>query len=544
MSIPVNCRQESLPSREETSRLVLVKQTAKSAEATFDKRCDSLGDLSGALLDSCVLNIAVFNESGRVVYQSKAWQAFWKGHSVAADFSEAASFFKDCTRISHRTPNQSEATLSGDIKSLQLDNEKEFHRRYCYHGLIGPVHFVAHVTRLSLPKSGFRVLISHEDDVSTGEALRRSEERLIQLVERTRIVLWEADAESLRFTFISEHASEMFGYPLARWYEPDFLVSHIHRDDRDEVLTFTRKQSQICDEFDVTFRLLAESGKVVWVHNTVSTTYDDGGATSLRGFMMDITERKCAEEALRVLGGRLIAAQEEERSRIARELHDDLNQRMALLSIALEQLAQENGKSNQLRGRFEGLQRQAQEISADIQRLSHKLHPSMLDHLGLGAAVKGLCEELSSHKQLKIEVRIKGFPATLVQDITLCVFRIAQEALRNCLRHSEAQAVQVVLEKTSSTVRLSVSDDGCGFDTASDATKRGLGFISIRERMRLVGGQVHVYSQPGRGTLIEVAVPLGSRSLDCADSSLCRPVFQSSLVAHVESISAASRTST
>ena len=504
MSIPVNCIQESSPSREKTSRLILVKQATRSATATLNKL-----DSSGTLEESGPLNVAVFNESGRVVYQSKAWQAFWKRHSVAADFSDAASFFKHCTRISHRTPIQTKATLSGNIKVLQSGNEKEFQGRYSYHGLTGPVRFAVHAARFSLPNFGFRVLISDEDDVSTGEALRRSEERLSQLVEKTKIVMWEAEAESLRFTSISKHASKMFGYPLAQWYEPDFLISHIHRDDRDEVLAFTRKQSQICDEFDVTFRMLAESGKVLWVQNMVCTTYDNGSPRRLRGFMMDITERKCAEEALRDLGGRLIEAQEQECSRVARELHDDLNQRMALLSMELDQLGRKNRKSNHLRSSFQRLQRQTQEISADIQRLSYKLHPSKLDHLGLGAAVKGLCEETSSHKQLKVDVRIKGLPTTLPQDVTLCVFRIAQEALRNCLRHSEAKAVQVVLEKTSSTIRLSVSDNGCGFDTASDATKKGLGFISMRERIRLVGGEMHVYSQPGRGTLIEVAAPLG-----------------------------------
>ncbi|HEU0253867.1 MAG TPA: sensor histidine kinase, partial [Pyrinomonadaceae bacterium] len=233
-------------------------------------------------------------------------------------------------------------------------------------------------------------------------------------------------------------------------------------------------------------------------------------------FMIDITDRKRAEEALKDLGGRLITAQEEERSRIARELHDDLNQRMALLSIELEQIQQEVGKPAILRRRVHALQMQAQEIAADIHRLSYKLHPSKLDHLGLGAAVTSLCEELSKAGKLNVDLRLKGFPADLPRDLTLSVFRVVQESLRNSVKHSGAQAAQVVLEKSNRAVRLSVSDNGCGFDEKSASLSQGLGFISMRERIRFVGGEMHVYSQPERGTRIEVSVPL-PRDADSID---------------------------
>src|SRR6185369_10924139 len=139
-----------------------------------------------------------------------------------------------------------------------------------------------------------------------------------------------------------------------------------------------------------------------------------------------------------------INAQEEERRRIARELHDDLNQRMALLSIELEQLSKAN-KPHDLHNRLQSLQTQAQEISADIHRISYKLHPSKLDHLGLAAAVRSLCQEISARGEIRVDLEEKGLAANLPIDITLCVFRIVQEALRNCVKHSGTDTALVRL---------------------------------------------------------------------------------------------------
>jgi signal transduction histidine kinase len=181
---------------------------------------------------------------------------------------------------------------------------------------------------------------------------------------------------------------------------------------------------------------------------------------------------------------------------------------MALLSIELEQLGPEIKKPLALRERVEKLQEQVREISADIHRLSYKLHPSKLDHLGLAAAVQSLCKELTDSGKLRVDLRQAGFLSDIPGDVTLCVFRIAQEALRNCSRHSGAHSAHVFLEQTSELIRLTVTDNGCGFDPNSNQVKKGLGFISMKERLRLVDGDLQIYSQPRRGTRIEVRVPL------------------------------------
>jgi PAS domain S-box-containing protein len=333
-------------------------------------------------------------------------------------------------------------------------------------------------------------------------------EHLSKLLEAAGIVAWEANAaENFEFTYVSEEAVTLVGYETDQWYQPDFFASHIHPDDLERVLAI-RNHYQPDQDYEFEFRLMAKDQHIVWIRNLVEVVDGCNKHYRMRGFMIDISDRKCAEETLRDLGGRLISAQEEERSRVARELHDDVNQRITMLSIQLEQLQQDLQKPLDLSQRFRNLQKQVQEISTDIHRLSYKLHPSKLDHLGLGAAVKSLCAELKESGKLQIKFQQERVPAKLPQDVTLCVFRIAQEALCNCIKHSGARAVEVLLEKTNNEIHLLVSDNGCGFDPESELTSKGLGFISMRERLRLVDGCLHIHTRPLRGTRVEVSVPL------------------------------------
>ena len=463
------------------------------------------------VVDACASNVAVLDESGQtILYASKAWRLFEEISLFGNNQVIAASYFDQFRRSgdSASDPNARSVTLSDDIGMLSNGQLKELHGQYSYRGVSGTESLIVHAARLSLPPLGFRILITHQDVFSPREALRKSEQRLSHLLDTTRIVAWEADPRTWRFTYVSDQAAKMLGYPIARWYERDFLFSHIHHSDRQEAFDISFEHAQVTDNFDLTFRMIAQEGNPVWIHNLVSVTRENRRPIALHGFMIDITERKRTQEALRDLGGRLITAQEEERSRVARELHDDLNQRMALLSIELEQLGPEIERPRALRRRVERLQEQVQEISADIHRLSYRLHPSKLDHLGLAPAVQSLCNELTVADKLKIDFHQDGFPADLPKDITLCVFRIAQEALRNCVKHSGARLAQVRLEKTAEAIRLSVSDDGCGFDAESNAMQKGLGFTSMRERLRLVDGTIKIRSQARQGTVINVSVPL------------------------------------
>jgi signal transduction histidine kinase len=223
----------------------------------------------------------------------------------------------------------------------------------------------------------------------------------------------------------------------------------------------------------------------------------------------DITRRKLAEEELRHLGGRLIKAQEEERSRVGRDLHDDLSQRLAVFSIELEQLRRKIPiERDDLTGSVMRLITRAQDLASDVHRLSYELHPFKLDTLGLSAAIKGVCEEISNHRDLKIKFQQKGFPAALPPDITLCIFRVAQEALHNIVKHSGAREAKLILTKTQEAIRLRVLDRGVGFDIEAAKMKKRLGLLSMKERIRLVGGEISIRSTPSEGTQIDVLIPL------------------------------------
>ncbi len=333
-----------------------------------------------------------------------------------------------------------------------------------------------------------------------------SELPLSQLLERAKIVVWKADLASSRFTYVSREGKKLLGYPIAEWYEPDFLDRHIHPEDRRAVDGFSHTVRE-GEQGDLTFRMIGKDGREVWLHNLIGIDFHNGEPKTAYGLMLDITDRKRAEDALMDLGGRLITTQEMERSRIARELHDDFNQRMALLSIELEQLGKSlhDPADHEL---FEKMQNQVKDISADIHRLSYRLHPSKLDHLGLGLAIKSLCDEFSESSKIKVSCRLPTSPLNLPKNLELCLFRIAQEAIRNATKYSGARSIQVVLAKTRNSIRLVVSDNGCGFVVTPEIMQKGLGFISMRERLHTVNGKLNVHSQPRRGTRIEVSVPL------------------------------------
>jgi PAS domain S-box-containing protein len=467
---------------------------------------NSPDSLLRAIVDACVSNVAVLDESGAIIYASKAWGLLERNSQEKTN--AASSYFESFRRFTQSELDEdANITLADDLQHILFGNEKEFHRKYYCHALIESRPFLIHAARLNLPGSTFRVLITHEELPFVREDFRDSKERLIELLG-TKILAWEGEVEGQRFSYVSEHAVEMLGYPVAAWYEPNFLASHIHADDLHWVLAAYEKQTRITEHFDLTFRMWADDGRLVWIQNLISLGPDSKGNIKLHGFMIDVSERKRAEEALKDLGGRLIAAQEEERRRVARELHDDFNQRLAVLSLELEQLGQKIQKPAGLRESVKRLQAQAQEIATEIHRLSYNLHPSKLDHVGLAPAVKSLCTELTDSGKLKVDFHQTGFPAALNRDVTLCVFRIAQEGLRNCVKHSGAESARVVLTKTRNAVRLVVSDNGCGFNAKTPLMEKGLGFISMKERLHVLGGQMNVYSRPLRGTRIEVSVPL------------------------------------
>lgn len=216
-----------------------------------------------------------------------------------------------------------------------------------------------------------------------------------------------------------------------------------------------------------------------------------------------------ALDRLRALTASLFTAQEEERRRVSHELHDDFNQKLAMLAVDLEALQQQPPPNRGvLQAQLESLKKRAAELSDDLRRMAYQLHPSILEHLGLEAALTSYCVEFSRREGVVVRFSAQGVPRGLAEDIALCLYRVAQEALRNVARHSGAQRASVTLSGSRQGVRLTVADRGAGFDPATVQACGGLGLLSMEERVRQAGGSLRVKSRPGKGTRIEAHIPL------------------------------------
>jgi two-component system sensor histidine kinase UhpB len=239
-----------------------------------------------------------------------------------------------------------------------------------------------------------------------------------------------------------------------------------------------------------------------------------------RALEVEIAERKQVEEELRAsyqqiedLAGRLISAQEMERTRIARELHDDVGQRVASLSIALSGLKHTVGRSGDGAGdELTLLQRETMRLAKDVRNLSHELHPGALEHIGLVEALRTRCEEVSLESDVRTSVHVTDGWSEVPYEIAICLYRVAQEALRNVTRHANATSARISLSRRGSDVEMQIADDGQGFAMSDPAAHRGLGLVSMEERVRMLGGTFRV--QPGQqsGTVVVASLPLGERA--------------------------------
>ncbi len=236
--------------------------------------------------------------------------------------------------------------------------------------------------------------------------------------------------------------------------------------------------------------------------------YDSAGQkTGAVVAIHDISERKRAEEAARVLAGKLSTAQEAERSCIAREMHDDLTQRIAVLAIEAGKLEQSRDASESLSDKLREMKDQLIRLSEDVHTLSRQLHPSILDDLGLVDALRSECGSFSQRERIPIQYSPQNVPAGIPKEVALCLYRIAQEALRNIAKHSRAREASVSLTATDDSILLSVEDIGVGFSSGQTRGRHGLGLDSMEERARLIGGEFTIRSEPGKGTLVEVWAP-------------------------------------
>ena len=359
------------------------------------------------------------------------------------------------------------------------------------------------------------------------EALNQQRRFVDRIVETEPNLILVADLQTRSVVYVNGRVAAILGY------SPDEIValggdvsSLWHPDDQETSAELARHLGEAADGeiVEAEYRLKHADGgwRWLWERASVLTRDDHGRPVLTVGTAQDVTERREMEAALvkseetlrhqhhelRELTARLMRASEEERARLALELHDDLNQRLAALGLDLGRAQREfASESPEFAGRFDALQEQVGRLSDDVRNLAYRLHPSVLDYLGLEAALESECTQFSDREGIPAEFSADNVPSEIPHDVALCLYRIAQESLRNIARHAESEHAGVTLAGHAGGIRLRVVDSGQGFSSNPATRSPGLGIIGMQERARMINGELKVESVAGRGTVVEVWVP-------------------------------------
>ena len=342
------------------------------------------------------------------------------------------------------------------------------------------------------------------------KALYASEERLRLSHQAARMGTFEVNLDTGLNTWTPElealYGLSPGGFPKTR----EAFFALVHPEDREEVSELFAAAMKSREAARGEWRIVWPDGSIHWIAGRWQVFMNQRGEPSrILGVNSDITERKNVEEALMQMHRRLLATQEEERARIGRELHDDINQRLAMLTMEVDKLQLHFPRSAAERTRcLAELRERLIDISTEVQSVSHQLHPPQLEYLGIAGAMKSFCREFGARQMLEIDFKGEDIGQPVPQEISLCLFRVLQEAVHNAARHSRVRHLEVALSGTARELRLTVSDRGTGFNVEAALKKGGLGLISMQERVRLIGGSISIQTQAGLGTTVDVRVAL------------------------------------
>jgi PAS domain S-box-containing protein len=341
--------------------------------------------------------------------------------------------------------------------------------------------------------------------------LQRSEERLRLAQQAARIGTFEWNLQTGVSTWTSE-LEAMYGLPVGGFGGTQTAFENlVHPEERQMVHALIVGSLETGQSTKGEWRVIWPDGSVHWLAGGWQIFMNESGKPSrMIGFNTDVTERKLAEQERFELSGRLINAQEQERKHLARELHDDFSQRLALMSVELERIAAmiENSQTGASR-RIRELHEVVNQVGKDLHAVSHRLHSSKLEILGLASAVASHCREVSKqHDEIHIDFDHKNVPPSIKPDTALCLLRIVQEGLSNVITHSRASKVEVRLKGNHEAISLVLCDNGVGFELSKNYGSNGIGIQSMKERARMLGGTFDIQSRPMQGTQIAVNVPL------------------------------------
>jgi PAS domain S-box-containing protein len=340
------------------------------------------------------------------------------------------------------------------------------------------------------------------------ETIRRNEERLKMALEAASMGLWDWHVPTGEMNWSSETHRLLGDAARARVPSFDSFMERVDSADRDRVYQNMAEALERGESYETEFRVHGYDNVDRWVMGK-GKAVRNGKPLRMIGVFVDFTDRYQIDRELRELGGRLINAHEQERGRLSRELHDDVAQRVGLLSVELAQLREQLPQaSKEVTQQIATLSMQTREIGAELHRLSHELHPARLRHLGLEASIQGFCDELAEKRHLTITHDVAEIPRPIADDAALCLYRVTQEALHNVVKHSGATRASVTLVVNGNDVVLTVSDNGTGFDQRAAHAKDTLGLVSMRERARLLRGRFDLRSRLGEGTTVAVRIPV------------------------------------
>ncbi len=346
------------------------------------------------------------------------------------------------------------------------------------------------------------------------ETARITQEKFNSLVNTLDGIVWEADAQTFDFTYVSRHAEKLLGYPAGRWIEePGFWSEHIHPDDREAAIEFCQRQTHLKQKHQFEYRMIAADGSIVWLADFVTVIVENDIPVQLRGVMVDISEKKIAEDGLKEkntqlkkLSSHLQQVREEERKYLAREVHDELGQLASAIKMDIDWLKlklPEPGEESLVR--IEHASSTSDLLIKSIRKIASALRPGMLDEIGLPASLEWQCNEFT---------RLNGIPCVFEQitddsdmsaQVKTELFRICQESLTNSMRHAQPAYVNVILQEVDGAIQLCINDDGKGFDMQQPTQNFGL--MGMRERALSVNGQLIIKSEPGKGTSICALIP-------------------------------------
>jgi signal transduction histidine kinase len=326
--------------------------------------------------------------------------------------------------------------------------------------------------------------------------------RVTRAIDALPALVWVADTEG-RLIHASRQWTEACARSVAapgtwRW------VDALHADDRERAEAVFAAAVGRREGFELDLRLWSHGAYSSFGCVAAPVIDAGGGVESYVGVCVDTAARHRAESAADDIAGRLLAAQEAERSRIARDLHDDLGQQVTLLEATIEAALGRRGPS-QARSVLMATRTKLREIAASIHTLAYSLHPAKLKLLGLVQTLQTLCRDVAAEAGQDVRFAARDIPSDIDEDVVLCIFRVAQEALQNALKHSGARTIDVDLSATGQRLTLRVVDDGSGFDP-DGPRPGGLGLLTMRERVEMVGGALTVITARGHGTTIEASV--------------------------------------